>query len=176
VTGCSACSTTTSTSTPDCPASAANNDAHVSLAHANLVGYGLLSHARLAHFAHLGNHFIAELRPTVLFVRGPSTTSALISISNVVGVSSILKMVRVDAFAIVALVSTDLRPISVPQEEGQAMRKYALLLSAKLAVTGLMQEAGPLPAAIFGDRGAGFNVALRERFRIHTSSVPYFNS
>lgn len=55
------------------------------------------------------------------------------------------------------------------------MRKDALFLSAKFAVSGLVLSAGPFPTTAIGDNNAGLDVALGERLLVHASSVPYFN-
>lgn len=147
----------------------------MSLADASFVGNRLLCHARLAHLANPCDQLVAELRSAVLLISGPSATSALIAISDVVGVSAIFEMLRIDALAVIALMAAHFGPVVVPQKEGQAMRKDALLVSAQLSVSGDVQTSSPFPAAVVSNGGPGFDIALRERLRIHTTSLPYLN-
>lgn len=147
----------------------------MSLGHAKLISDSLLSPAKFAKFKHLRHLLVRELGSPVLLIRKPSTTATLIAISNVVSVRSILKMLRVHTLPVIALVATNLRPVSIPQEEGEPMSEYPLLLPAQLAIACLVQAARPLPAAIVGDGRPGFDVALRQRLNVHRASLPYFN-
>jgi hypothetical protein len=90
----------------------------VRLSHAKLVSDGLLDHASLTHVADPLNQFITELGPAVLLVLGVSRAPTLDPIPNVVSVSSVFEMFGVDALPVVALVSADFGPASIPEKEG----------------------------------------------------------
>lgn len=151
------------------------NPRHVILAHPKFVGNRLLRHSRGPHFAGLLNQLITEFGSPVRLVAHPPAASALIPIPSVISVRPVLKVFRVDALPVVAPVPTNLRPVSIPEKEGQAMRKDALLVSAQFTVAGLVQELVPLPTSTWHLCGTGFNVALRERLDVHGPIVSHLN-
>lgn len=140
------------------------------------VRYGLLGHPRFSHGPHFSYQFITKLHSTVLLVAGMATASALHAIPGVIGMAPIFKMIRIHALPVVALVSANLRPVSIPEEEGQSMRKNALLSPAQLSVSSLVQELVPLPAVVRHLGGTRLNIALRERLDVHNPIVSHINS
>lgn len=142
----------------------------------NFVSNALLTPAITTKFINSIADLFGQDYATVSCTADPSTTTAFIAVPNIVGVSSILKVLRIHALTIVALVAADIRPVIVPEKEGQAMRQDALLVAAKLTVPRLMQETSPFPAPSFSDGGSGLNVALRERLDVHEAILPHFNA
>ncbi len=88
------------------------------LGHSHPVGNFLLGEAGESEGKHFPHLIIGELSSPMFLIGQPSTATPKVAIPVVVRHGSILKVARVNAHPVVAAMPTDLRPVTIPQEEG----------------------------------------------------------